>query len=94
MSDDQISIKDIYGELHNIKGRLETVTSLASRVTEAEKDVLVLQTNQKNIDKAQENLFAELRDGQKQSQRILVYIGVIAILAGAFGDTIINKLAQ
>lgn len=96
---EKVSLKDIHLQLGHLQGQLGTMAKLNTQVIANEKDIVRLQeariNDQKEIDDmktALKEISNSISKNQKDSQKILVAIGVVAILAGVFGDILVSKL--
>lgn len=89
---ESISIKDVYGEVRSLSGQVTALIQLATRVTDIEKEILVLKEREHNRDGLLEQIVKDIKDNERQNRRILIYIGIVAVLAGIFGQPILNKL--
>ena len=87
-----ISLKDVYGEVKALGGQVSTLVQLATRVTDIEKEVLLLKERGINRDGTLTQIVKDIKENEKQNRRILIYIGVTAILSGIFGQSLISKL--
>lgn len=90
--EETISIKDVYGEVKGLQGQMVTLLTLATRVTDIEKEILILKEKFSTHDSVLKGLIDDWKEDRKQNTRILIYIGVIAIISGAFGNLFITKL--
>lgn len=91
---ESISIKDVYGEVKALGGQVSALIQLATRVTDIEKEILLLKEREHNRDGILRTVVTDIKENEKQNRRILVYIGVAAILSGIFGQTVIAKLSS
>ncbi len=97
----KVSMKDILTEMAAIRGIASEIVKLAPVITTAEKDIIRLQ----EMDERQEEKIKGLQDGQtslvnkfdeaqKTNQKILIAIGVVAILTNLLGPILFNRLFQ
>lgn len=98
-SDDKISIKDIFAKMSSVEGIASEIVKLAPIITQTEKDVIRLQEadkqlegRMKKVEEGQMDLVKRFDDAQKTNQKILVAIGVVAIITNLFGPIIFNRL--
>lgn len=88
----EITLKDLYGEVMSLKGQVNTIALLATRVTDVEKEIILLKERSATHGDTLKAITETIKEDQKQNQRILIAIGVIAIIASAFGPFVVGKL--
>lgn len=100
MAESLLSLKDIYSKLSSVEGQLHFLTTLAPVVSQNEKDIIRLFEKDKLHDErfkttqvTLDALVKELKEDRKVNQKILIAIGVVAILSQLFLPVIIEKLS-
>lgn len=84
---EEISIKDVYTKMAKVEGYLEIISKLAPVINENEKNIIRLYDKDEDLQHRMERVEGDVNDmkgnfeeSQKQNQKILIAIGVIAIL--------------
>lgn len=87
-----VSIKDVYSQLATMKGQMQAIADIVPKVSENERNIIRLQESDKVQNEQLKGIVESIKEGQKQNQRILIAIGIIAVLGGVFGQEILKKL--
>lgn len=93
----EIRQRQLESEKHS-ESRNELLIRIDERTRQMQETMLLVQNGYVRkeeftpVKEGLQDMIIEIRSHQKQNQKILVAIGILAILAGAFGNQIIIKL--
>lgn len=91
MQQKTVTILDLYGKMSHIEGQLTTIVQIAPQVTENKEQLIRYDERIKRLEDSQKDTTKTLKEQGRSTQKILIAIGVAAVLAQFFFQILASK---